>query len=203
MKRYNQIKKKYSSFLLNKLHLLQKRKCREYLKSGLSALQSNRISFYTTKKQESEKVKDFLKSKAISLMTIIASKIEKTKIKNYFTELKVRGQLKSKFTTFKTTHLFSRLSSLYTERLKQSFAKISLFGKKKLQSLRRISRIEKFIATKTKNNILTGFLKLRINVFQLKAKNEKEKEKEEKTVEEKVPVKPAPIQQNNDRENEA
>lgn len=134
-------------------------------------------------------------------MTIIATKIEKTKIKNYFTELKVRGQLKSKFTTFKSTHLFSRLSSLYAERLKQSFAKINLFGKKKLQSLRRISRIEKFIATKTKNNILTGFLKLRINVFQQKSKNEKEKE--EKTVEEKVPTKPAPVQQNNDRENEA
>lgn len=137
------------------------------------------------------------------MITIIASKIEKTKMKNYFTELKVRGQLKSKFTTFKTTHLFSRLSSLYTERLKQSFAKINLFGRKKLQNLRRISRIEKFITTKTKNNILTGFLKLRINVFQQKAKDEKEKEKEEKTVEEKVPTKPAPVQQNNDRENEA
>lgn len=134
-------------------------------------------------------------------MTIIASKIEKTKLKNYFTELKVRGQLKSKFTTFKSTHLFSRLSSLYSERLKQSFAKISLFGKKKLQNLRRISRIEKLIATKAKNYLLTGFLKLRINVYQLKAKDEKEKE--DKIVEEKVPTKPAPVQQNNDRENEA
>lgn len=132
-------------------------------------------------------------------MTIIASKIEKTKIKNYFTELKVRGQLKTKFNTFKSTHLFSRLSSLYIERLKHAFSKISLFGRKKLQNLRRISRIEKFIVTKTKSNILTGFLKLRINVFQQKAKDEKEKE--EKTVEEKVPAKPAPVQQNNDREN--
>lgn len=83
------------------------------MKFTLSALQSNRISFYTTKKQENDRIKDLLKNKAVNLIAIISAKLEKSKMKNYFTELKIRGQLKAKFSTFKTTHLYSRLSSLY------------------------------------------------------------------------------------------
>jgi hypothetical protein len=140
------------------------------LKFTLSALQSNRINFYTTKKQESDRIKDLLKNKAATLIAIISSKLEKLKMKNYFTELKIRGQLKSKFTTFKTTHLYSRLSALYADRLKQAFIKIGIFGTRKLQNLRRLSRVEKFITLKSKNYVQSAFLKLRINVFQLRIK---------------------------------
>ena len=95
-------------------------------------------------------------------------------MKSYFTELKMRGLLKAKFTSFKTTHLFSRLNSFYADRLKQALVKIGIFGTRKLQNLRRLSRVEKFITLKTKNYIQSAFIKLRINVFQLKIKEEKE-----------------------------
>jgi hypothetical protein len=113
VKKFYQIKKKYSSFLLNKLHLLQKRKSREYLKWSISALQSNRINFYTNKKLENDRIKELLKNKAINLFVIISNKLEKNKKKNYLLDLKARSSLKAKFTTFKTTHLYNRLSSLY------------------------------------------------------------------------------------------
>jgi hypothetical protein len=94
-------------------------------------------------------------------------------MKNYFTELRMRGQLKAKFTSFKTTHLFSRLSSLYADRLKHALVKIGIFGTRKLQNLRRLSRVEKFITIKSKNFVQSAFLKLRINVVQLKIKEGK------------------------------
>ncbi len=143
------------------------------MKLTLSALQSNRINFYTTKKQESDRIKQLLRTKAVTLTAIIYSKLEKTKMKNYFNQLKMRGQLKAKFTSFKTTHLFSRLSSLYADRLKQALVKINIFGVRKLQNLRRLSRVEKFITLKSKNFVQSAFLKLRINVFQLRIKEEK------------------------------
>ena len=48
LKRFCQTKKKYSTFLANKLYFLQRRKCREYLKWTFSNLQSNRINYYPT-----------------------------------------------------------------------------------------------------------------------------------------------------------
>lgn len=126
---------------MNKLHLLQKRKSREYLKLSLSALQSNRINFYTNKKLENDRIKELLKSKAINLFSIISNKLEKNKKKNYFLDLKARSALKAKFTTFKTTHLYNRLSSLYLEKLRVGLTKIGLFGKRKIQTMRRISRL--------------------------------------------------------------
>lgn len=121
--------------------MLQKRKSREYLKLSLSALQSNRINFYTNKKIENDRIKELLKSKAINLFVIISNKLEKNKKKNYLLDLKARSTLKAKFTTFKTTHLYNRLSSLYLEKLRIGFTKIGLNGKKKLQNMRRLSRL--------------------------------------------------------------
>lgn len=71
--------------------------------------------------------------------------------------------------------------------------------------MRRLSRVEKFINVKTKNFIQSAFLKLRINVFQLKLKEEKEKEDKNasENTETKSPVKPVVVEQNNDRENQA
>jgi hypothetical protein len=127
------------------------------------------------KKQESDRIKELLRNKAVALMAIIYIKLEKAKTKAYFTELKIRGQLKAKFTNFKTTHLYSRLGALYMHMLKETFTKISIFGTRKLQNLRRFSRVEKFIILKSKSYLQNALLKLRINVFQLKAKEEKEK----------------------------
>jgi len=82
-----------------------------------------------------------MRSKAAALTVIIATKLEKIKVKNYFQELRIRTQLKSKMGTFKNTHIFSRLNSLYLSKLKQAWFKIDRFGKKKLQNLRKVSRV--------------------------------------------------------------
>ena len=66
------------------MHLLQKRKAREYLKVSISALQSNRINYYTNKKQESGRIKELLRNKAATIMGILSTKMEKSKMKNYF-----------------------------------------------------------------------------------------------------------------------
>jgi hypothetical protein len=79
---------------------------------SFSALLSNRINYYTTRKAESNRMKDFLKAKAANLMAIIEIKTEKNRLKTTFQELKARIQLKSKMGTFKNVHLFSRISGL-------------------------------------------------------------------------------------------
>ena len=137
---------------------------------SLSALQSNRINYYTTKREENAKLKENLKNKATVLINIISTKLEKSKIHSYFQCLRVRSQLKSKMTSFKNTHLFSRLSNIYQNKLKQAFAKIDQYGKKKLRNLRQLSRVEKLVSTKNKNLLSFSILRLKLNVLQIKAK---------------------------------
>ena len=73
-------------------------------------------------------------------------------------------------TSFKNTHLFSRLSNIYQNKLKQAFAKIDQYGKKKLRNLRQLSRVEKLVSTKNKNLLSFSILRLKLNVLQIKAK---------------------------------
>ena len=84
--------------------------------------------------------------------------------------MRIRSQLKAKLGTFKNTHLFSRLSSLYLTKLRDTFNKINIFGKYKLKKVRNLSRIEKLISTKTKAYLLYSIMKLKINVFVTKNK---------------------------------
>jgi hypothetical protein len=143
-------------------------------------------------------LRESLRLKAASLIAIISNKLEKVKVRNYFNELKTRGLLKSKMTVFKNTHLFSRLSALYTLRLRQGWTKIGQFGRRKLQNLRRLSRVEKLINYKLKYFQLAAFTKLRGNVLQLKAKEAREKEEKANEVKEAPKVVPPPSK-NNDR----
>lgn len=71
--------------------------------------------------------------------------------------------------------MFSRLSSIYQNKLKQVFTKIDQYGKRKLRNLRQISRIEKLVSTKNKNLLNYSLLRLKLNVFQIKAKQAEEK----------------------------
>lgn len=83
MKRHYQVKKKYGAFLGNKLHLLQRRKTREYLKWGLSGFQSNRISYYVSQREQAEKTKLNLRQRSAGLICAIYNKISISKKKQY------------------------------------------------------------------------------------------------------------------------
>jgi hypothetical protein len=57
LKKVYQLKKKYSAFLASKLHLLQRRKSRDYQKWALAGLQANRIHFYASTRDEHARLK--------------------------------------------------------------------------------------------------------------------------------------------------
>lgn len=124
MKRQQQLKKKYGSFLSTKLHLLERRKRRDYLKVSFAALMSNRISFYVSQKQQHEELKNNLKNKASALMAVIQHKLEVRKRKEYFQELRTRATLKGKLGTFKQQHLAALVSVMLKNKLKLAWNKI-------------------------------------------------------------------------------
>ena len=88
---------------------------------------------------------------------------------------------------------------MHKNQLKLGWGKIELFGKHRLASLRRLSKLEKLVSNKQKHLLFHGLLKLRANLLKLKqSENKEETIKEEPKEEEKVvqPVQP----QRNDKQ---
>jgi hypothetical protein len=50
---------------------------------------------------------------------------------------------------------------------------MSLFGKKKMHNVRRLSKIDKFINNKIKVNLISSLLRLRLNVAKFENKKRK------------------------------
>ena len=145
------------------------------MKWVFSGLQSNRINFYTTKKDENQKLKENLKSKAASLIGSISSKLDKSKLKAYFLDLRIRASLSYKLKNFKLLHLSNIYHSISSRKMKEHFSKISVFGKNKLRNLRRLSSFEKLINVKSKYNLQSGLIKLKLNSIKSKLAELKEK----------------------------
>ena len=182
-------KKKYSQFLSNKLHLLQRRKARDNQKWAMSGLVSNRISYYAARKQENEKTKENMKNKAVLLMAIIQQKLQKSKLSAHLHDLRNRAALKSKLTTFKVTHFVSRLTAMLASRARDGLSQVGKFGKFRLTGVRRISRIEKLINNKSKQYLMSGLSRLRLNAIKLRNKEEPEKEEPKASVKAPAPPK--------------
>ena len=109
-------------------------------------------------------------------MGIIQKKLQRSKLSAHFHELRNRTALKAKLTKFKVTHLVSRLSAMLTLRVRDGFIHIGSFGKFRLTVVRRISRIEKLLNNKSKQHLMNGLYRLRLNAIKLKNKEEPQKE---------------------------
>jgi hypothetical protein len=74
-------------------------------------------------------------------MVSISVKLEKSKRKTYFQELRVRAALSSRLRTFKALHLGNVLTGLATRKKAETWNRINRSGRAKLHALRRLSRI--------------------------------------------------------------
>lgn len=86
----------------------------------------------------------------------------------------------AKATSFKAYHLANLLSALITDKFRQSFGRIQLFGKQQVSNLRRLGRVEKLVSIKRKQNLMHALIKIKINLLQSKAATLQEKEQEAK-----------------------
>lgn len=108
------------------------------------------------------------------MIIAIGHKLQLRKGKEYFTDLRTRAALKAKLGAFKHQHLASLMAVLLKNRVRMTWSRIELYGRHRLSSLRRLSRLEKTISNKQRRHLLLhGLLKLRVNLIKLKQASEK------------------------------
>ena len=86
-------------------------------------------------------MREKLQSKGAALICAIGNKLYKKKRKDYWDELRMKSAVRAKVGNFKARHISNVLSQLLNKKIRQTWARIGIYGKHRLTALRKISRI--------------------------------------------------------------